>query len=149
MKRILVLLVLALLWMIPSKSVYAHCQVPCGIYDDYARVMAMLEDTATVKKAMVEMKGLAGKKDVQSQNQMVRWVVNKEKHADRIISTISDYFLTQRVKDEQIYYVKRLVAHHKVIVTAMKVKQSTDIKYAEELRESIDALKKYYPENKH
>ena len=26
----------------------AHCQIPCGIYDDHARVQAMLEDAATI-----------------------------------------------------------------------------------------------------
>lgn len=30
---------------------FAHCQVPCGIYDDHARVAAMLEDAATVEKS--------------------------------------------------------------------------------------------------
>lgn len=149
MKKIIFLFVLTVLWMVPSKSIHAHCQVPCGIYDDYARVKAMLEDTATVEKAVVEMRSLSGKKDVQSQNQMVRWVVNKEKHADNIISTISDYFLTQRVKEEQQDYEKRLVAHHKVVVSAMKVKQNTDIKYVRELKECIEALREYYSEHRH
>ncbi len=35
---------------------------------------------------------LTGKSDVQSQNQMVRWVMNKEHHGQKIIATISDYF---------------------------------------------------------
>ena len=30
---------------------HGHCQVPCGIYNDGARVEAMLEDAATVLKA--------------------------------------------------------------------------------------------------
>jgi nickel superoxide dismutase len=46
---------------------------------------------------------LAGKSDAQSQNQLVRWVMNKENHAQKIISTISDYFLTQRVKLTQLF----------------------------------------------
>ena len=33
-------------------SLNAHCQVPCGIYDDHARVEAMAEDAATVIKAV-------------------------------------------------------------------------------------------------
>ena len=37
---------------------------------------------------------LAGKTDPQSQNQLVRWVMNKETHAQNIIDSISDYFLT-------------------------------------------------------
>ena len=64
---------------------------------------------------------LAGKTDAQSQNQLVRWVVKKENHAQKIISTISDYFLTQRVKASQKDYVERLKKHHAVIVAAMGV----------------------------
>ena len=123
----------------------AHCQVPCGIYDDHARVHAMLEDAATVAKATKLMAELAGKTDAQSQNQMVRWVLNKEQHAQNIISTISDYFLTQRVKSSQKDYTERLVKHHTVIVAAMKAKQNADGKFAEALTKSIEALAAYYP----
>ena len=79
----------------------AHCQIPCGIYDDHARVKSIGEDAATVEKSMRLIAELAGKSDAQSQNQLVRWVMNKEAHAQKIISSISDYFLTQRVKPDQ------------------------------------------------
>ncbi len=127
----------------------AHCQIPCGIYDDHARVEGMLEDAATVEKSMKLIGELAGKTDVQSQNQLVRWVMNKERHAQNIITTISDYFLTQRVKPSQEDYVERLKKHHAVIVAAMKGKQNSDMQYAKALREGIEALVPYYPDHKH
>ncbi|MDG1688377.1 MAG: superoxide dismutase, Ni [Gammaproteobacteria bacterium] len=130
-------------------TLQAHCQVPCGIYDDHARVNAMLEDVVTVAKAMRQMAELAGKTDAQSQNQMVRWVMNKEKHAQNIISTISDYFLTQRVKSKQEDYAERLMKHHAVIVSAVKAKQNSDLKYADTLEADVAALLAYYPEHKH
>jgi nickel superoxide dismutase len=126
-----------------------HCQIPCGIYDDYARVLAMLEDAATIEKSATSIAELAGKSDVQSQNQLVRWIMNKEKHAQNIISTISDYFLTQRIKPNQKDYTERLVKHHTVITAAMAAKQNADISYAKSLKESIEALSPYYPEHKH
>ena len=92
---------------------------------------------------------MSGKTDAQSQNQMVRWVMNKEKHAQNVIATISDYFLTQRVKPEQEDYSERLIKHHAVIVAAMKVKQNADLSYAVALKEKIEALLPYYPEHKH
>ena len=131
-----------------SPQVQAHCQIPCGIYDDHARVLSMLEDAATVEKSAKLIAELAGKSDAQSQNQLVRWVMNKEKHAQNIIDTISDYFLTQRVKSSQKDYTERLVKHHTVIVAAMKAKQNADKKYEEELQKSIEALAPYYPEHK-
>ncbi|TKB49666.1 superoxide dismutase, Ni [Ferrimonas aestuarii] len=134
--------------LVPSWA-WAHCQVPCGIYDDHARVQQMLEDAATVEKATTMMAELAGKSDAQSQNQMVRWVMNKESHAQKVIETISDYFLTQRVKPSQKDYATRLQKHHGVILAAMKAKQNADGKYAAELMAAISGLKGYYPEHKH
>ncbi|MEJ2682062.1 MAG: superoxide dismutase [Ni], partial [Gammaproteobacteria bacterium] len=131
---------------VAASTALAHCQIPCGIYDDSARVKSMLEDVATVEKAVMEMKELSNKKDVQSQNQMIRWVANKEKHAQNVIDTISDYFLTQRVKSSQKDYEKRLVAHHEVIVAAMKAKQSGKMKAVKALREAVLVLAPYYPE---
>jgi nickel superoxide dismutase len=124
----------------------AHCQVPCGIYDDAARVQSMLEDATTVKKATTLIAELAGKTDAQSQQQLVRWVNNKESHAQAIISTISDYFLTQRVKSSQDDYVERLKEHHAVIVAAMKAKQNVDGASADALTATIKVLQTYYPE---
>jgi nickel superoxide dismutase len=117
------------------------------MYDDAARVNGMLEDAATVVKATKLIAALAGKIDAQSQNQMVRWVVNKEQHAQKIIATISNYFLTQRVKPGQEDYMERLAKHHTVIIAAMKAKQNADVKYAEALQDSVKALRSYYPEH--
>ena len=140
-----ILMVYALIF---SGQTHAHCQIPCGIYDDYARVQAMLEDAATVEKAARLIAELSGKSDAQSRNQLVRWVMNKEKHARNIIATISDYFLTQRVKPGQKDYSDRLKKHHAAIIAAMKAKQNVDMKYTRQLKESIEALAPYYPDHK-
>ncbi|RKZ07496.1 superoxide dismutase [bacterium] len=130
-----------------STSAQAHCEIPCGIYDDHARVSSMLEDAATVEKSARLIGELSGKVDAQSQNQLVRWVMNKEQHSQSIIDTISNYFLTQRVKASQDDYSERLAKHHAVIVAAMKAKQQSGEEYARELRQSIEALAAYYPEH--
>jgi nickel superoxide dismutase len=132
--------------LIPQQGL-THCQIPCGIYDDASRIKAMLEDATTIEKATKLIAELAGKTDAQSQNQIVRWVINKEQHAQNIISTINDYFLTQRVKHSQKDYTERLVKHHAVIVAGMKAKQNADAKFAKALKESIEALRSYYPEH--
>ena len=140
---------LAVLLVTYSPLAYSHCQIPCGIYDDYARVKTMLEDAETARKAIDLIAELSKKSDAQSNNQIVRWVINKESHAQNIISTIGDYFLTQRVKPKQKDYVERLKKHHAVIVAAMKVKQNADMSYVDALEASIEALLPYYPEHKH
>jgi nickel superoxide dismutase len=135
--------------LVSPQFLLAHCQIPCGIYNDYARVQSMLEDAATIEKSIKLIVELSGKSDAQSQNQLVRWVMNKEKHAQDIISKISDYFLTQRVKPNQKDYAERLIKHHAVIISAMEAKQKADMKYAIALKDSIEALSPYYPEKKH
>lgn len=127
----------------------AHCQIPCGIYDDYARVTSMLEDAATIEKSVALITELSGKTDAPSQNQLVRWVMNKEKHAQNIISAICDYFLTQRVKPDAKDYTEQLARHHKVIIDAMKAKQTVDMSIVKALKDDIEALKAYYPEHAH
>ncbi|NIB43655.1 superoxide dismutase [Pseudomaricurvus alkylphenolicus] len=149
MKKTLTVLFAGLLTVMASTTTIAHCQIPCGIYDDNLRVKLMLEDATTVIKATDEIAKLAGKTDAQSSNQMVRWVMNKEQHAQNVIESISDYFLTQRVKTKQKDYAERLQKHHAVIVAAMKAKQNADDKYALALHKAIKAIEGYYPAHKH
>jgi hypothetical protein len=78
----------------------SHCQVPCGIFQDQARVKAMMEDAVTIRKAMVQTAALSEKVaagDAQSLNQSCRWISTKDDHADKILRTTADYFLAQRV----------------------------------------------------
>jgi nickel superoxide dismutase len=149
--RIILLSITAAMVFIPlsQRTAQAHCQIPCGIYDDYARVQSMLEDAATVEKSIRMINELSGKSDAQSQNQLIRWVMNKENHAQRVIATICDYFLTQRLKPDQKDYAQRLAKHHAIIIAAMKAKQNADQKYAVELKETIEAISSYYPQHNH
>jgi nickel superoxide dismutase len=132
----------------------AHCEVPCGIYGDHARIEQMLQDTTTIAKAIAQVNVLAGQRDPQALNQAARWIANKEEHATRIQHTIAQYFLTQRVKPApeggQDYddYVTKLVQHHRVMVAAMKTKQTVDPRQVEELRAAIEAIAGYYPRAK-
>ena len=141
----------AILLTIAPPPAAAHCEVPCGIYDDHARIDQMLEDTTTIHKAVVQILELSGKTDAQSLNQLTRWINNKEIHATKIQDTISQYFLNQRVKPArqgtQAWndYVMRLVQHHAVMVAAMKTKQTVDPQKVAELRETIQAIGVYYP----
>ncbi len=145
--RLIIFAIMALLIghaAIISQEAKAHCQVPCGIYDDHARVDAMLEDAVTIQKSITLITELSGKTDAQSQNQLVRWVTNKEVHAQKVISTIADYFLTQRVKPSQKDYLERLQKHHAVILAAMKAKQSSNVNAAKAMIKAIESIAPYY-----
>ena len=138
------------LWSFDVEKAEAHCQVPCGIYDDAARIARLKEDTATIAKAIDNINKLAGAHQAQAFNQAVRWVNTKEEHASHIISVVSEYFLTQKVKpvapgaDGYDAYLKRLADHHAVMSAAMKTKQNTDKASADSLSHAIDALAAHY-----
>ena len=120
-----------------AEQVAAHCQVPCGIYGDPARFEALLEDARTIEKAIGQINELAGTHDAQGNNQLVRWIMTKEAHASNIQKVIGDYFMAQRIKADDPKYVEKLTAAHKVIVAAMKTKQTVDAENAKALVESI------------
>jgi len=111
---------------------YSHCQIPCGIYDDQARFDMIAEHITTIEKSMNEIRKLS-EQDKPNMNQIVRWVQNKEEHADELGHIVTYYFMAQRVKPTQKTegkkydeYVKKLTLLHKILISSMKAKQTTD-----------------------
>ena len=115
----------------------AHCQVPCGIFNDQIRFEQMLEDEQTISKAQLQVNELSSDVDAQAVNQMARWVMTKEDHANKIQETIAAYFMAQRIKTDDPAYGKKLMAAHAVMINAMKCKQSADAETAKALEKSI------------
>ena len=125
-----------------------HCQVPCGIFDDPAMVKELQQHAATIRKAMVQSKDLHAAGDLLSLNQIVRWINTKEDHCSKIISTVSEYCLCQRVKKEifasEADYVDALKAHHSVMQAAMKAKQTMDASACDALDHALEDMAKMY-----
>jgi len=106
---------------------------------------------ATIKKAMAQITELEkGKKgpNAQDLNQIVRWINTKEEHASKIITTVSEYCLCQRVKKEvfasESDYTDVLKAHHAVMQAAMKCKQTVDEAAAHGLEHAVGDFEKMY-----
>lgn len=130
--------------------VYAHCQIPCGIYGDETRIKLLYEHITTVEKSMQEIQKLSAL-EKPDYNQLVRWVQNKEDHVAKINAIIVDYFLAQRVKpadkdDIAAYaaYTQKVMVLHQILVNGMKAKQTTDLEYVQKLRELVDAFEHLY-----
>ena len=109
-----------------SNTIFAHCQVPCGIYDDVLRILQIKEDFNTINKAMDKIRELSQYSDETSHNQLTRWVIAKEDHASNIQKIISEYFLTQRIKETNQKYIEQTTILQRILVTAMKCKQSLE-----------------------
>jgi nickel superoxide dismutase len=136
--------------MLTTVPAFSHCEIPCGIYGDPMRIAMMQEDIATIEKSMKLITELS-KQTKPNYNQIVRWVENKEHHADKIREVVTQYFMTQRVKpvdpkDSAAHdaYVKKLTLLHEMMFYAMKCKQTTDLAHVEKLKKLVDAFSKAY-----
>ncbi|MBU9888673.1 MAG: superoxide dismutase, Ni [Candidatus Omnitrophica bacterium] len=129
-------------------AAFAHCEIPCGIYDDGMKFRELSQHADTIEKSVREIRALeaSGKPDM---NQLVRWINNKDAHADRIKEEVADYFLSQRVKlpegeAERGDYGRQLELLHRITVYAMKTKQTVDPENVRLLRESLEAYRELY-----
>ncbi|MBN2406474.1 MAG: superoxide dismutase [Elusimicrobia bacterium] len=143
-------LIFAFIAVFRAPGLGAHCQVPCGIYGDEARIAVIKEDAETIEKAFGEIRRLEKEKEV-DYNQIVRWINTKEEHADDIMNVVSSYFLAQRIKpadekDSMAYgeYTRKLELLHNIMVYAMKTKQSLDAGNIRMLRKKLGEFEDLY-----
>merc|ERR1712086_855611 len=97
-----------------------HCQVPCGIFNDPARVAQLKEDATTIRKAMVQVQANQAQDTLLQINQVTRWIKTK---AD---------------------YLQALEMHHELMVAAMKTKQTLDTAACDKLDHAIEHLEAMY-----
>ncbi len=123
---------------------FAHCQIPCGIYSDAMQIIQIREDLNTIKKSIEMINSLSRKSDPQTLNQIGRWINSKEKHAQNIQDIISNYFLTQRVKQSSKNYENELITLHQLLVSVMKCKQSVDKINVKNSNKLLDDFSEFY-----
>ena len=136
------LFLMAMVVLGPS-FVAAHCEIPCGIYDDSLRIKLLDEHVSTIEKSMNQILGLSGQTPM-NHNQLARWVMNKEDHAKAFQDIVTQYFMTQRIKFDTPKYEQKVTLLHKMLVYAMKCKQTTDLKHIETLRSLIKEFSNLY-----
>ncbi len=141
---------MVVLTILTANLAYSHCQVPCGIYGDKMRIDLLQEHITTIEKAMNQINDLS-KNAGANVNQLVRWVENKDKHADEFTHIVTYYFLAQRIKikepgnsKEFQDYQKKLTYLHQMMVFAMKSKQTTDLKNVSKLRQLVEQFAAIY-----
>ncbi len=140
MKTIIITLSLTALL---ASTAGAHCQIPCGIYDDPARIVEMKEHVTTIEKS-IKMITTLSPDSPKNSNQLVRWVNNKEAHADKLTKIVTYYFLTQRIKPSDPHYAEQLKTLHGMMLSAMKAKQTVDLQHIESLRKLIAEFEALY-----
>ncbi|MDE1768430.1 MAG: superoxide dismutase, Ni [Candidatus Micrarchaeota archaeon] len=119
-------------------TAYAHCDIPCGIYDPHnAQLAAHTVIRMDMLIADVMKLGVTSAED---RNKMGRYIAIKEQHAEMCKHEIrvlwGDYFKPEHLKD----YPELHGLVWNVLKLASKAKQSTDIKTGEELLESVQKI---------
>jgi len=142
---------LAFAFLAPA-TVSAHCQIPCGIYDDDTVIKTMHTDFETIEKASKTIIELS-KDPAKNAHQLTRWITNKESHAQAIQEKVLNYFLAQRLKlgeaeTDNAAYLAKLQLCHQVIVTSMKCKQSTDAKDVATLHDLLHKFETHFGSKK-
>ena len=141
---------IAMISVLFASDLMAHCQIPCGIYDDHQRAIMMAEHITTIEKSMKQIETLSDK-DPKNYNQLVRWANNKDHHADELIDICTYYFMSQRLKpadkedsEKGKIYLERLTLLHEIMVEAMVAKRNTDLSHIEKLRELLNLFEISY-----
>lgn len=129
-------------------TISAHCQIPCGIYNDNNVIESMHTDFETIEKASKQIIELS-KNPSKNAHQLTRWITNKESHAQAIQDKTLNYFLAQRLKlaeaeSDKAAYMAKLQLCHQIIVTAMKCKQSTDAANVAKLHDLMHDFEKHF-----
>jgi nickel superoxide dismutase len=121
----------------PNTVAYAHCDIPCGIYDPTPAKIA----ADTVAK-MVEKIGQLPKNatDLPTGNSFVRMVVVKEQHAEICKKELqvlwSDYFKPEHLEK----YPKLHDMFWKALKLASKNKQNVDAQAAADLQAAVKEI---------
>ena len=145
------MLTLAVLAVLVSPAITrAHCEIPCGISDDQTRLTLLEDPITTSEKSMRRIEQLSTEGEI-NYNHLVRWISNKEAHADKFMEIVTQYFMTQRVKptdeaDGQAYddYLRQVTLLHRMLVSAMKCKQTTDVAHTADLTELLAKFREAY-----
>jgi nickel superoxide dismutase len=126
------------------KPVYAHCDIPCGIYETDT-----MTHSAETCRRMIQSIEHNGEIDTpEKHNNFVRAVMNKEKHAQNVKREIyilwSDYFKPEHIE-------KYPDLHDKLWQTAKqasKVKQTISMEETEKLISMVADIAKLFAESK-
>jgi nickel superoxide dismutase len=126
------------------KPVYAHCDVPCGIYE----TDSMTHAAATCRRMVEKYQELGDLSDAEHMNQFVRIVQTKEKHAqkckDELYLLWSDYFKPEHLEKFPDLHTTFWMAAKQ----CGKVKQTLSIEECDKLIEMVHEISHMFADSK-
>lgn len=131
--------------LLPAKIAYAHCDVPCGIYDPKP---AQIAAQTILKMVQLIVDLPTENKTTNDKNKFIRCVLTKEEHArkckEELLILWTDYF-----KPEHLIAFPNL---HDVFWKAAKLcsknKQEVSIESAQNLVKAVDEIAEIFAKSK-
>lgn len=126
----------------PAKSVFAHCDIPCGIYTTQPALVAA--DTVLKMTEKIINPPPINEKDIASvrnfHNAMTRYVMVKEEHAQKckqeLLILWTDYFKPEHLKAFPTLHE----TFWKAAKLCSKAKQEVSLDTAKELQKAVDEI---------
>lgn len=139
----------SLLSFIPTQSVFAHCDVPCGIYDPYAAQIAaitVIRMTQLIQAAHKETDDANGEKVLM--HNITRYTLVKEEHAEKVKHEIrviwGDYFKEEQLKE----YPQLNDLVFRIMKLASKARQTVDMEASEKLLAAVQEFSEIFWKSK-
>lgn len=135
--------------LLPVKTAFAHCDIPCGIYDPHSAQLAARTVLKMVQKINAEPEALdENEAAVAYTNNIVRMITTKEQHAEickkEILILWTDYFKSEHL--EKFPDLHDLV--WKTIKLCSDNKRMVDEGKAEELVQAADKIAEIFEQTK-
>ena len=119
--------------VLPAKIAFAHCDIPCGIYDPHAAQVG----AHTVIRMTQLLSELKREGEIKAEHDIARITHVKEDHGKMIeeeLGTLeNDYFKEEHFKEYS--QLKKLISD--AVKLSIKTRQTIDMKSAEELLEIV------------
>lgn len=139
----------SLVSLLPTQTVSAHCDVPCGIYDPYTAQIAaytVIRMTQLIQAAHKETEDANGEKVLM--HNIARYTAVKEEHAERVKHEIrviwGDYFKAEQLQEypqlnELVFQIMKL---------ASKARQAVDMEASQKLLTAVQEFSEIFWKSK-
>ncbi|OGH12708.1 MAG: superoxide dismutase, Ni [Candidatus Levybacteria bacterium RIFCSPHIGHO2_01_FULL_40_10] len=137
-------LLLNLLKVFPSKTAYAHCDIPCGIYDPTPAQIAA-HTIIRMTQLIAEVKR---EDETKAEHDIARIVHVKEEHGhlveDELGTLENDYFKPEHYKK----YPELAGLLSSAVALSIKVRQNIDMEAANELLDQVQKIAEIFYKTK-
>lgn len=124
------------------KTVHAHCDIPCGIYE----TDTMSHSAETCRRMLQKIEELGELDTVEKHNTFVRSVMNKEQHAQKVKNELyilwSDYFKPEHLETHPDLHDRLW----KAAKQASTVKQTVSMNEVERLIDAVHDISHIFQE---